>query len=183
MLSDNFFTSAKFIGSVMKPETSEPDYPKAVNSCEISFKTVLNTLCKPFPMLWVDFNTPFHSDFLCLIRSRISLRYSLLLTFGWVWLPSWMSSNISVDIRSWSESSPELIFSISCLLIIIDSLSDSSQLSGSLRVSVNMFPFSNCANLITSPVFLSRTSHTGYTLLPDASPSLLNKVVTYMITH
>ena len=41
---------------------------KGVNYCEISFTTVLNTLCKPFPMLHVAFNAPFHSDCLCLIR-------------------------------------------------------------------------------------------------------------------
>ena len=30
---------------------------------------------------------------------------------------------------------------------------------------------------------LLKTSHTEYTSLLDASPSLLNKVVTYMLTH
>ena len=49
--SDNFVTSAKFLGSGIKWETSEPDATKVANSCEISFTTVLNTLCKPFPML------------------------------------------------------------------------------------------------------------------------------------
>ena len=44
---------------------------RGVNSCKISFTTVLNTLCKYFPMLRVAFNAPFRSDFLCLIRSRI----------------------------------------------------------------------------------------------------------------
>ena len=63
-----------------------------------------------------------------------------------------MYSNISADIRSWSDSSTELIFSISCLLIIIDLLSDLSPLSASLQVSVNMFPSSNYAKVITSPV-------------------------------
>ena len=38
------------------------------------------------------------------------------------------------------------------LLIIMDSLSDPSSLSVSLRVSFNKFPSSNCANVITSPV-------------------------------
>ena len=71
MLSDNFFTSEKFLGSGMKWETSEPDSPKGVNSWEVYFTTVLNTLCKIFPMLRVAFNAPFHSDFLCLIISRI----------------------------------------------------------------------------------------------------------------
>ena len=38
MFSDKFVTSEKFLGSGMKWETSEPGSPKAVNSCEISFK-------------------------------------------------------------------------------------------------------------------------------------------------
>ena len=71
MFSDNFVTSVKFLGSGMKWETSEPDSPKGVNSCKISFTTVLNNLCKTFPMLRVYFNVPFHSDCLCLIQSRI----------------------------------------------------------------------------------------------------------------
>ena len=71
MSSDNFVTSAKFLGSGMKWETYEPDSPKGVISCEISFTTVLNTLCKPFPMLRVAFNAPFYYKCLCLILSRI----------------------------------------------------------------------------------------------------------------
>ena len=71
MFSDDLFTSAKFLGSGMKWETSEPDSPKGVNYREISFTTVLNTLCKPFTMLHVAFNAPFHSDCICLIQSRI----------------------------------------------------------------------------------------------------------------
>ena len=35
----------------MKWETSEPDSPKGGKSCEISFTTVLNTLCKPDSVL------------------------------------------------------------------------------------------------------------------------------------
>ena len=34
-----------------------------------------------------------------------------------------------------------------------DSLSDLSPLSASLQVSVKVFPYSNCANVIISPVF------------------------------
>ena len=71
MFSDNFVTSAKFLGSGMKWETSEPDSPKGVNSCGISLTAVENSLCKPFPVLRVAFNSPFHSGCLCLIRSRI----------------------------------------------------------------------------------------------------------------
>ena len=84
IFSDNFVTSAKFLGSVMKWETSEPDSPKLVNSYEISFTIILNTLCKPFPILCVALNAPFHSDFFCLMRSRILRRASLLSMFRWV---------------------------------------------------------------------------------------------------
>ena len=62
-----------------------------------------------------------------------------------------MSEQDMENINSGDES--ELIFSISCSLIIFDFLSDSSPLSASLRVLVNMFPSSNCVNVITSPVF------------------------------
>ena len=62
MLSDNFFTSAKFLGSGMKWETSEPDSPKGVNSYKISFTTFLNNLCEPLTILSVDFNAPLNSD-------------------------------------------------------------------------------------------------------------------------
>ena len=71
IFSDNFVTSAKFLGSGIKWETSEPDYPKGVNSCKISFTPVLNTLCKPFPMLNVSCNAPFRCNCLCLTWSRI----------------------------------------------------------------------------------------------------------------
>ena len=136
----------------MKWENSEPDSPKAVNSCKTSFITVLNTLCKPFPMLRIAFNAPFHSNFLCLTRSHILQRAYLLLTVGWVLLLSQMSCNISLDIISWSDSSLDSRFSIYCLLIISDLLSDLSPLSASLQFSVNIFSSSNCANVITSPV-------------------------------
>ena len=46
----------------MKWETSVPDSPKDVNSCEISFTTVLNILGKPLPIIRVDFNAPLHYD-------------------------------------------------------------------------------------------------------------------------
>ena len=71
MFFENFFNLEKFLGSGMKWEISETDYPKAVNSYEISFTTVLNILCKLFPMLCVSFNAPFHSDCIFLIWSRI----------------------------------------------------------------------------------------------------------------
>ena len=63
-----------------------------------------------------------------------------------------MSCNVSVLIRSSSNFSVSSRFSISFSLIIIDSLSDSSPLSVSLRVSLNKFPSSKCANVIMSPV-------------------------------
>ena len=72
IFSDNFFTSAKFLGSGMKWDTSEPDSPKVANSCKISFTIVLNTLCKTFPMLRVSCNAPFHCDSFRQIQSHIS---------------------------------------------------------------------------------------------------------------
>ena len=71
MLSENYFTSEKFLGYGMKQETSEPDSPKGGKSCRIYLTTVLNTLCKPLPMFCIAFNSPFHSDCLCLIQSHI----------------------------------------------------------------------------------------------------------------
>ena len=44
MSSDNLITSAKFIGSRMKWEISEPDSPKGGKYCEISFTIVLKKL-------------------------------------------------------------------------------------------------------------------------------------------
>ena len=63
-----------------------------------------------------------------------------------------MSCNVSVLIRSSSNFYISLRSSISFSLIIIDSLSDLSPLSVSLRVSLNKFPSSNCVNVITLPV-------------------------------
>ena len=62
---------------------------------------------------------------------------------------SQMSCNVSVLIRSSSNFSVSSRFSISFLLIIIDSLLDLSLLSVSLRVSLIKFPSSNCAKVIT----------------------------------
>ena len=84
IFSANLVTSAKFLSSGMKWDTYEPDSPKLVNSCEISDRILLNTLCKPFPILCVALNYPFHCDFFCLIRSRILRLASLLSMFGWV---------------------------------------------------------------------------------------------------
>ena len=71
IFSEKFVTSAKFLGSGMKWETYEPDSPKVANSCKISFAIVLNTLCKPFPVLRVSFNALFHCGYFCLIWSGI----------------------------------------------------------------------------------------------------------------
>ena len=71
MSSDNLVDSEKFLGYGMKWEIYEPDSPKCGQYCEISFATVLNTLCKPLPIFCVVFNTPVRSDCLCLIQSLI----------------------------------------------------------------------------------------------------------------
>ena len=65
-----------------------------------------------------------------------------------------MSSNISLDIWSWSHSFPESIASIYSSLSsggIIEFSSDLSPLYASLGVSDNKFPSSNCANGIIFP--------------------------------
>ena len=59
MSSENLATSTKFLGSGMKWENSEPDYPKGGKSCEIYFTTVLNTLWEPLTMFHVAFNASF----------------------------------------------------------------------------------------------------------------------------
>ena len=78
IFSANLVTSAKFLGSGMKWDTYEPVSPKLVSSCEISDTIVLKILCKPFPILCVALNAPFHCDLFCLIRARIARRESLL---------------------------------------------------------------------------------------------------------
>ena len=82
MLSENLVTSAEFLGSGMKWETFEPDSPKIGKTCKIDFTTVFNTLCKPLPMFCVAFNAPLHSDYLCLMRSRILYHAFILVTTG-----------------------------------------------------------------------------------------------------
>ena len=61
MPSDDLVTSAKFLGSGMNSETSDPDYLKIGNAFKISLTTALSTLCKSLPMFFVYNNAPFHS--------------------------------------------------------------------------------------------------------------------------
>ena len=68
---DFFFTFAKLIGLGKKWETSEPDTPKCGKSYEISFTTVLNTLCKTVPMFHVDNDVLLHSGCIWVIRTSI----------------------------------------------------------------------------------------------------------------
>ena len=70
MSFENFVTSAKFLGSGMKWETSEQDSPKG-KSYKISFTKVLTTLCKPLFMFCVAFNAPLYYNCIFLIRSHI----------------------------------------------------------------------------------------------------------------
>ena len=48
----NLVTSAKFLVSGMKCDTSETDYPKSGNELFKSFTTDLNILCKHFTILF-----------------------------------------------------------------------------------------------------------------------------------
>ena len=153
MSSDNFVTSEKVLGYRMKWETSEPYSPKS-KPCEIFLQRSKTHCVNLYPFL-VAFNNPFYSDCLCLLRSRILWRAYLLLTFGWDWLTSRVSSNISIDIVPSSDSLTESIASIYYLLSsggIIESSSGLSPLSSLLQVSDNIFPSPNCVNVVISPV-------------------------------
>ena len=46
-------TYEKFLGSVIKSDTSDPDYTNAGNELFNSFKTTLNTLCKTLLVLFL----------------------------------------------------------------------------------------------------------------------------------
>ena len=104
MLSDNLVTSERFLGSEMNPETSEPDSPKIGNAWKISLTTALNTLCKCLPIFFVYNNASLHYALPCLIQSRILLCAYVLFMIRWYWIPSKISSNISVDIGSFTSS-------------------------------------------------------------------------------
>ena len=56
----NLVTSAKLLGSGMKCDTSEPDYPKLVNAFFSSFTTALKNLCSLFPIIFSKIFDPFH---------------------------------------------------------------------------------------------------------------------------
>ena len=49
----------KFLGSGMKCDTYDPDSTKAGNEIFHYFTTTLNTLCKPFPILFFDISAIF----------------------------------------------------------------------------------------------------------------------------
>ena len=66
MSSADLVTYAKFLGSEMKEETSDPDSLKTCNACEILLTTALNTFFRPLPLFHVDNNNTFHSCCLCL---------------------------------------------------------------------------------------------------------------------
>ena len=85
--SGNLVTSEKFLGSGIKCDTYEPDYPKVGYALFGSFTTDLNTLCEPFSVLFADISDPFYSFCVCLIRSRIFNLAYLALISGCIWLP------------------------------------------------------------------------------------------------
>ena len=92
----NLVTSAKFLSSGMKCDTSENDSPKLVNSIFSSFKIALKGLCKPFPILFADISAPLHSLLACLIRSRIFNIVYIALISGCIWILSQMSSRVFI---------------------------------------------------------------------------------------
>ena len=58
--SGNLVNYAKFMGPGMKCDTSDPDSPKLGNSFFSLFATALETLCKPFPIIFDASSPPFH---------------------------------------------------------------------------------------------------------------------------
>ena len=85
-------TSETFLVSGMKCDTSDPDYPKLVNTFFSSFATTLNNLCKTLPILFAQSYAPFHSSCVCIIWSPILNLEYLVLIYGCIWLLSWLSS-------------------------------------------------------------------------------------------
>ena len=73
-------TSEKSLGSGMKSETYEPDYPKVGNELFSLFAVVLNNLCKHLPILFAESYDTFYSFFVCLICSLIFNLSSLALS-------------------------------------------------------------------------------------------------------
>ena len=56
----NLATSAKFLGSGMKWDTSEPDSPKVVNELFNYFTKTLKIFCKPLTIIFSESSNPFH---------------------------------------------------------------------------------------------------------------------------
>ena len=103
--ASNLVAYKKFLGSGMKCDTSEPDYPKVGNSFFSPFTTSLKTLFKKIPIIFAEIYAPFHSFCDCLIYSRIFNRASPKSSSGCVWLPSRMSPIDFINIHISSESS------------------------------------------------------------------------------
>ena len=56
----NLVNSEKFLGSGIKCDTSEPGSTNVSNELFKPFTTDLNTLCKPFSVLFDESSAPFH---------------------------------------------------------------------------------------------------------------------------
>ena len=101
----NLVTCAKFLGSIMKCDTYETDYPKVFNTSFSFFTTALKNLFKHFPILFAESSAPFRSFWICLIRPRTFNLESFVLNYGCIWLSSRMSSRTFVLTDLSSESS------------------------------------------------------------------------------
>ena len=80
----NMVTSVKLLGSEMKCDTSDPDYPDLGNELFNSFITALNNLCRTFTILFDDSSNHFHSLLVFLIWSRIFNISPLALMSGYI---------------------------------------------------------------------------------------------------
>ena len=78
---------ARFLGSGIKCDTSEPHSHKVGNKLFNSFTTAFRNLCKHFPIHFFESSAPLHSLCICLIWSRIFNISSLALMSGCIWMP------------------------------------------------------------------------------------------------
>ena len=132
-------TSAKFLGSGMKRDTSDTDSPKDGNEFFNYFTKTLNNLCKTFSIIFAESSTPFRSLCDFLIWSRILNLVFLALIFRCTCFLSLMYSIVFIIIDPSSELSSANDSSIE---------SEIGLFSTKLGSFSNKPPSSNCVKVI-----------------------------------
>ena len=69
--SDHDLISTDILEDICDGSQTHPNVNLGHSNTPYIITTILNTLCKPFTMIRVYFNAPFHSGCLCFIKSRI----------------------------------------------------------------------------------------------------------------